>query len=320
MINVSVIIPLYNAENYIRDCVLSLLAQTLTNFEIIIVNDGSTDGSVAAISDLIEQQEKIHLINKKNNGAAAARNTGLEAAKGKYISFVDHDDWVAPDFLKNRVQICEKHQLDILCSTYQEIHKDGRIYQRQLKSEILQLSTEPYTSGAALYLKQIKAYDYIPMIWSYFYRRGFLEENEFRFTEGVIHEDEDFTPRVLLAAKRANVFESFDYTYHRDRENSVIATRAASSAADLAKMLERFISYNQQLSGEERKVFVYAIRYVLDHYVYYSRIARQMNRQLIKKVVALLEKSQILTLRQRIKYRTVLLSPALYYLLQHWNE
>ena len=100
MPEVSIIIPVYNNEAYVQKCIDSVKKQSFEDFEAIIVNDGSTDNSRSIIEALIEKDERFHLINQENQGVAAARNRGIDQAKGKYLTFIDGDDYIGRDYLK----------------------------------------------------------------------------------------------------------------------------------------------------------------------------------------------------------------------------
>lgn len=123
-IKVSVIVPIYNSEKYIRPCLESLIKQTLKPIEIILVNDGSTDRSIDHIFDLIEKYNFIRLIEIENSGAAEARNKGLALARGNYISFVDSDDFVHSTFLEKLYQEAENKKLDIICGSFEATYKN----------------------------------------------------------------------------------------------------------------------------------------------------------------------------------------------------
>ncbi|MCL2858737.1 MAG: glycosyltransferase, partial [Streptococcaceae bacterium] len=243
-INVSVIIPVYNAEKYLRECLKSLLNQTLSDIEIILSNDGSTDGSIPSIQDLIDSNAHIKLLENINQGAAIARNKGLEIAQGKYISFVDADDIVKPDFLKELFQACEKDDLDLVCGSFEAIHGDGRQNLMPRNKEVLELGV---SNGAELFKLQIQLHNYIPMIWAYLYRREFLLENNLYLTRNTIHEDEEFSPRVWVLAKKARVIENYNYIYYRNHENSIIESRSNASIADLENSLQGFLEFQENL-------------------------------------------------------------------------
>ena len=113
---VSVIIPVYNAEKYIAKCINSLIEQTLQNFEVIVVNDGSTDNTPDILKELAKEDSRIIVINQSNQKQGAARNRGLEIAKGKYITFVDADDWLDLDYLERMYQAIIEDKADIAVS------------------------------------------------------------------------------------------------------------------------------------------------------------------------------------------------------------
>lgn len=124
---ISVIIPVYNVEKYLAECILSLINQTFANCEFIFVNDGSTDNSKLIIESFLEKDDRIILLNQENKGVSVARNEGIAIAKGKYIAFVDSDDWVEKDMYQKLIESIELHQADIvLCNMFGYV--DGKKY------------------------------------------------------------------------------------------------------------------------------------------------------------------------------------------------
>lgn len=132
---ISVIVPVYNGEKYIDKCLQSILAQTYTNYEVIIVNDGSTDKSREILVEYEKNNENIHLINKENQGSSYARKMGLSMSKGKYIAFVDIDDWIEQDMLENLYYLCVENNTEIsACGMIFEFGKKGI---KQFKKECI---------------------------------------------------------------------------------------------------------------------------------------------------------------------------------------
>lgn len=126
-IKISVIVPVYNTGRYLERCLNSIMAQSFQEIEIIIINDCSTDDSLEIIKKYINDDKRAILINKeKNEGVSSARNTGIKIATGKYVQYIDGDDWVEKDFLKNMYEFAEKENLDIVVSDYCEDYFDGR--------------------------------------------------------------------------------------------------------------------------------------------------------------------------------------------------
>lgn len=124
----SVVVPVYNAEKYLKSCVESILAQTYRDFEIILVDDGSTDGSLKAAQEIAATDNRIRVIAKKNAGVSAARNTGLESASGKYLAFVDSDDTIEPDMYEKMVEGMESRKLTLAICGYRRVYeKRGRV-------------------------------------------------------------------------------------------------------------------------------------------------------------------------------------------------
>ena len=110
---ISIIIPIFNAEKYLEKCLISVIQQTYVNLEIILINDGSTDNSLNICQQIQQQDKRIRIINQENKGASIARLKGIKQAKGKYLSFVDSDDLIEPDYIEQLVTAIEKHQTAI---------------------------------------------------------------------------------------------------------------------------------------------------------------------------------------------------------------
>lgn len=150
---VSIIVPVYNGEKTIRRCLESITNQTYTNLEIIVVNDGSKDNTETIISDIAIKDSRIRLISITNGGVSNARNQGLKLAKGKYIEFVDSDDYIDKDMVGLFVRLMEEKQVDFLSNGYVLHSKNSKtsiIYNAQLfrsKSEILKSIPQLYNDG-----------------------------------------------------------------------------------------------------------------------------------------------------------------------------
>lgn len=128
MVGISVVIPVYNVERYIEGCLNSVFAQTFTDFEVIIVNDGSQDHSKNIIAKFQNEYEgKIVYLEKENGGLSSARNMALEHVNGKYITFLDSDDYLAPDYLEILYTIAEKNHCDVVCSGQNKVNENGEI-------------------------------------------------------------------------------------------------------------------------------------------------------------------------------------------------
>ena len=118
MAKISVVIPMYNVEDYLRECLDNIIGQTLKDIEIICVNDGSTDRSSEILEEYTKKDNRIKVIHKENSGLVSARKTGVSLAKGKYIGYVDSDDWIEPEMYMELYTLAEKYDVDFVSSGY----------------------------------------------------------------------------------------------------------------------------------------------------------------------------------------------------------
>lgn len=222
----SLIIPVYNVEDYIQECLSSVLSQSLSkkDYEIILINDGSTDGSLDVIRSFMEyhDSENIQLISQKNKGLSASRNIGISNAKGDYIWFIDSDDWIEPNCLENIVQYIDKSGIDILAlTTYLHQDKNLTVIHRNCQPQSIMPGSEifhktwiyPY-SGAQFYI----------------FKSSFLKKNCLTFFEGIYFEDMLFTPKALNLSSMSMIYEVPVYNY-RIRSNSITTTSVSIKKA-----------------------------------------------------------------------------------------
>ncbi|MCT1194036.1 glycosyltransferase [Lactococcus lactis] len=241
---ISIIVPTYNVEKYIRTCIESILAQTYRNVEVIIVNDGSTDQSLAVISDLICSHHNIKVINQKNQGLSVARNTGIDVATGKYIIFVDSDDKIMPDFVSSLYQIADKTGADIVRGSFRDFN--GNIP----KGWVPDFNVP--TNCGTIVLDQFLSSNISFVVWSSIYRLDFINSNHIRFTPGILFEDVDFTIRAYMLAKLVATSPERNYAYRINRPGSILTTNNAQKMSlSEEKVISQFIS---MLKHEESDV------------------------------------------------------------------
>ena len=125
MPQISIIVPVYKSERYLHECIDSILSQTFQDFELILVDDGSPDNCPAICDEYAAKDPRVIVIHKGNGGVSSARNAGLDIAKGEYITFVDSDDWLHPDFLHHGISLCRQQDMDIYCSGFARVFPDG---------------------------------------------------------------------------------------------------------------------------------------------------------------------------------------------------
>lgn len=212
---ISVIIPIYNLENYIAKCIESVISQTYGNIEIVLVNDGSTDNSEEVCSRYVQNDERIIYLTKENGGPSSARNKGIEIAKGEYIFFVDGDDYLASDTLeKLYTRIVADHSELALCGVTR-VGRDNRI----LKT--FEPPNDVITGFQALKMayREDNGVLFCSIIVNKLYQRALFEH--IRFPEGKFHEDEG-TVYKLLDQCSAISLVSEPFYYYLDRENSTM--------------------------------------------------------------------------------------------------
>ena len=215
----SIIVPVYNVELYLRQCLDSVIHQTFSDYEIICINDGSTDNS----SVILQEYSQIRIINQANKGLSAARNIGIKEATGDYLIFLDSDDWLENDAL----QIIHDNLTDedLLCFNGRRFFEDG-------KQEVPDAGIrEENLTGWAYYNK----YALVPRKFHFVcvvlrvYRREYLLKNKLFFEEGIYHEDNLFTPFACYYAQTVRVIPDCLYIY-RIREGSITQHNTTQNA------------------------------------------------------------------------------------------
>lgn len=314
---VSVVIPVYNVQDYIVECLESIMAQDLKDIEVIIVNDGSTDNSISNIQNIIDNNRNIHLINKINGGLSSARNTGLLHAKGEYVLFLDSDDYLKKDFLYKLYNEAIEYDLDIACGGNTRFYVDNTIYPR-IRNEFLCKSS--VISGQKFLLDQLEYNDYRMEVWDDLYKREFLLENNLFFVEGILHEDEEYTPRALLAAKRIKLVETYGYMY-RQRENSIMSSTVnIKHVSSIEYIMNSFIDRFEETKIENEKLIFSKLCFNMFN-VYIGKILkisvdnkyefiRNIRR---KKIISVINYNSQLNWKQRLNGILLKHFPFLYY-------
>ena len=216
---ISVIIPVYNVEKYLRQCVDSVLAQTYQNLEIILVDDGSTDQSGQICDEYAGEDKRIKVIHQKNSGVSCARNVGLNVSKGEYIAFVDPDDYIFPDMYRTLLEAIVTNSADIALCKYQDVSVDGEV-----------LPTESYIHHDFTYLTYEQWFKDLVMhtgvagvIWNKLFTRRSIGKHRFD-TKFVRAEDVNFVLDITQTHYHVTVCSQVFYNYVK-RPNSAVCQR-----------------------------------------------------------------------------------------------
>lgn len=237
-IAVSVIVPVFNAETFLRQCLDSALTQSLRETEILCVDDGSTDGSAAILSEYAARDPRVRVFSQKNARQGAARNRALNAACGEYVAFLDADDAFAPDALKKLHERACADALDMLLLSCVRIDAVGREHGWSYHDFSAFL---PTAFPRALFSRNDcppKLFWRMPCsCWGTFYSRAFLEKHALRFPEKIFFEDRPFFFDAFAAAERVGILDEALYRY-RENPTSTIASKGEHLADNIAQGAE----------------------------------------------------------------------------------
>ena len=224
-IKVSVVVPVYNVEMYLKECVEGLIMQTLDNIEIILVDDGSTDESGKICDDYAVRYDYVSVIHKINNGLGSARNVGLATARGKYVYFIDSDDYLEINALKMLYQEAEEKKLDVILFSA-ESFSDGTGMNFNVNEYKRTGFLNTVMNGKDLFLKLRSISEYYASIPLRFYNTEYLKAKDYYFPEDIIHEDEIYGYWSLIEANKAECIAD-RYYKRRVRAGSIMTSKQA---------------------------------------------------------------------------------------------
>lgn len=275
MIKISVIVPVYNVEKYLEDCIQSLVSQTLEEKEVIFINDGSTDNSLKILEDYQIKNDFIKIINQENQGQSVARNKGIDLAKGKYIIFVDSDDWIEKDALQKLYNFINNTDYDFLnfpITNYNILTK---------KKEKKEYGFNEDLEGKMILQNYFKRF-IITASMNKVIKTSILKENNIKYPEDLIYEDLIFNLKLCM---HSNKTKYIDYSFYNYRLTPVSTTRKISikNIEHMQKILElgnEIIKNNFQ--SENLNLYE---TFKLYHYLYLNiEILRNKNLKLKEKI------------------------------------
>lgn len=250
---VSVIIPVYNVEHYLNKCVDSVLNQTLKDIEILIVNDGSTDGSQKVIDELqSENPNRIKAYKKENGGLSSARNYALELVTGEYVTFLDSDDYLDSDYLEILYTEAKKYNSDVVCSGQRKVADDG---------SVLATLTYPIDKNPDCILRRLN-------ISGKIYKRDYINKHNMRFALGKTYEDDPFNLVMLFMAENFRILKYEGYN-QLVREGSITSKKISAEKIPF-EALEKSIAYvvaNQDCANNY-DVFEYTVLSFFTYFIF----------------------------------------------------
>lgn len=301
----SIIIPAYNAEAYLPQCLDSILAQEHQGCEVIVVDDGSTDGTAA----LLERYPDVKVIHQENRGMSTARNRGLDEARGEYILFVDSDDLLTDGALETLV--AELSGEDIIAFNAKKLHDatGEQTYHPTIR--------EPETTDGWTYFcrHRLEATDiHFVCIWQRAYRRQFLIDNNLRFADGILRAEDDlFTTQAMLAAKKLRTITPCLYIY-RIRANSITTTVDRRRFDDSLRVQRQLADLFIPLQGVDKKAIY---RVLASNYInLFSRKTKNLYGNIDREMMRWVDWRQFrtvcLTPRHRRLYHLIRIHPSLF--------
>lgn len=259
---ISIIVPIYNVEKYLKKCINSIISQTYKNIEIILVNDGSTDNSYIICKEFKNKDKRIVLINKENGGLSDARNKGVEIAKGRYISFVDSDDYIEKEFISKMIQAMEKNDVNIVQCGIKQVDNKCNIL-----CKIGYESTNIYKGRELIRDIYLKHNIENVVVWNKLYKSELLKDKMFKV--GKIHEDEFFTYKVLDSQKKIAVISECLYNY-RKNDDSIMNKTFSQKHLDYLEALKERADFFEK---KDIEIYVLTVQqYLMVSRLYYCQL------------------------------------------------
>lgn len=244
---VSVIVPAYNVSNYIKKCIDSILNQTYKDIEIIVVDDGSTDDTGNIIKNNYLSDRRIRYFKKKNGGLSSARNYGILNSKGKYLCFVDSDDWISKTFVSEMLSAIKHDNTDIAICNMCYTFSDGKIKKRTPK-----IRRSETLSANSAFKELMNGSLYKAHAQNKMFKRSLFIDNNILFPIGKIYEDVFTTYRLIINAKKVSLINDFLYFYLQERQGSILNNRFNIQRFDIMDALNQI---RLTVSEEEKDYF-----------------------------------------------------------------
>ena len=290
---ISIIVAIYNVQDYIAKCLESLSSQTLKDIEIICVNDGSTDKSLEVIEKFAQKDKRIKIINQENKGVAAARNVGLENATGEYLQFVDGDDWINFGLCERVYNLAKKHGSDIVMFNvaFYDNKKNcvinGKFFDiKKWKNHVDENTIHTHNDCKSIFYGNLSAANKL-------YRKGFIDEIGCKFPLNIRFEDHLFHLHSIFCANKINIIDEKHYYYRQNRKNSMMTTLKSTKIVydifDVDDLIEKMIRNIGKFSKLKYLFFQYKYESLSHYYMdinffqkptYYKKMQTELRKLL----------------------------------------
>lgn len=284
MIKISIIVPVYNVEKYLQNCINSILNQTFQAFELILVNDGSTDNSRKICEKYAEKDSRIILINKKNGGLSSARNAGIKIAKGEYISFIDPDDCISKSYFNILFEKAENNNCDIIVSGFKTVPNNIEAIPSYKLNEVL--------NGIDFILssENIHSKNDLCFVWRYLYKLDLIKQNNILFNEKIfIGEDVVFNLEVLAISKRVMAISDILYYYTINNYNSLTKCKYKTNLEQ--SLIEQY----------EKRMYLSKKYKLINHIKYKNDMANYYINSVYRMLIENLKNSEVSNFKNEVK-------------------
>lgn len=303
---ISVIVPAYNVRNFIDDCVASIVKQTYKRLEVILVDDGSTDGTSEVCDAWCKKDARCYVVHKDNGGLSDARNVGIDKSHGNFLVFVDADDYIDKEYIeKLHNALSEDKDADIsMCGFY-------TVYNNKMKKHIIDNAAA--LSGKMLLKKAFSndTWGDVVVVWNKMYRRDTFKG--LRFDNGRLHEDEFFTDKVLYRTKKVVLIRDVLYFYRKNADSIT----SQNSVKRIIDCIDAFLERINFFKANDEVLFVLAVRQCFDAFLRLLATCRE-NENASKKVTSAIRKEysrkqyfNFLTSKQKVKYMILWIFPGI---------
>lgn len=310
---ISIVVPVYKVEKYIDKCVQSLIQQTYNNIEIILVDDGSPDRCPEICDRYALKDSRIKVIHKSNGGLSDARNVGLKASSGKYVLFVDSDDFIELNTCERFLNIIGDSNPDIVVGNANRIENEKVIPMKHKTNTRGQIIT-----GEQYLLKELKFGTMYMAAWLNLYNKDFLLNNDLEFKVGFLHEDEHFTPRAFLKAKKVI---GTDITFY----NYLIRPGSITTVKNKEKNAQHMIQICEELEEIYKEIEDVQLRKLLNNdlvnkYLNTFQVAGLYKRKYSHLINKNFLKGKALTKKNKLKVLLFLISKRLYFYVNNLSK